>query len=124
MVHAEDPPAGSVDVRTFPKPSIATHSETDGHDKSMMPIQSTDATNHDDAPPGCAEVTTFPDPSTATQDDARLQGAAARRLVVEDLRRNVAQQPVDAVEVCLPAAAVRFTQFCPRERDPPRRVFP
>jgi hypothetical protein len=75
--HVPTPPAGSVEVRTFPSSSVATHSDTDGHDtprNSARPIGppalSTCTTRHALAPPvGSTELNPLPWKSTPTHNE-------------------------------------------------------
>jgi hypothetical protein len=67
--HVVAPPAGSLDVITFPLLSTATHNDMDGHDTLASWFgRSTGATVHADASPvGSVDVSRFPFPSTPTQ---------------------------------------------------------
>src|ERR1039458_177598 len=71
-VHADAPPVGSVEVRTLPPLSNATHSERDGHATPSMRGALGSATVvliHADRPaPGFVEVNTV-EFATATQND-------------------------------------------------------
>jgi hypothetical protein len=81
-LHAELPPAGSFDVTTPPRSSLATQSDVDGHETlvsdvcppgAIIPIKklrSTYATFHAPRPPvGSVDVTTSPYESPATHSD-------------------------------------------------------
>ena len=58
-------------MKTLPKLSTATHSDSDGHETSRSECASTFVAVHFVAPPvGSVEVTTSPALSTATQSEA------------------------------------------------------
>ena len=70
--HAIDPPVGLVDHTTFPAPSPATHSDTDGHEIAVRLVLpgSTLVRDQADAPAvGLVDVTTLPARSTTAQSD-------------------------------------------------------
>ena len=70
VCQAPAPPLGLVEVMTWPSPSVATHSETDGQEIPASADPSTLAAVHAAAPPvGSVEVTTLPESSMATQRD-------------------------------------------------------
>jgi hypothetical protein len=79
VFQAAGPPAGLVEVRTFPASSTAAHSDADGHEMSSSvgwaPLVVTSlsirlAVQPEGPTPGSVEVTALPAPSTATHSDA------------------------------------------------------
>src|SRR2546421_612403 len=81
-IQAAGPPPGSVEVRTSPAPSTATHSEGLGHATPKREFEpSTLVTVQAAGPPvGSVEVTTLPEPSTATHSEAPGQATRRSRL--------------------------------------------
>jgi hypothetical protein len=105
IVHVLAPPVGSVEVRTFPAPSAATHSETDGHETAVRyPAGSIWVLGHALAPAvGLVEVNRFPWSVAATQSKTEGHDTPSRVSTSEEIDAVVHElaPPVGSVDVAM-----------------------
>jgi hypothetical protein len=76
-VHAEAPLAGSVEVRTLPRSSVATHSETEGQDRpvSVVPSSTVKAVQEGPGSSGAVDTRSFPESPPVTHSAALGQAS-------------------------------------------------
>ena len=103
LAHAPAPPAGLVEVQTFPDWSTATHSDADGQEIPLSGLAVIAATDHRAVGvAGVVVVSTSPIRSTAAQNDAD-----GHEIPVSPLRPSVLPSMSVVVHVDGPAGGVR-----------------
>jgi hypothetical protein len=104
IVQAAVPPAGSVDVSTFPASSIPTQRDSEGQDRLTIGlVPSTSAAVHAPGPPvGLVEVMTSPSPLATTHKDADGHETASLREPTPSTCVHALAPPAGSVDVNIP----------------------